>query len=71
MPAPWICCILCLIRTPQECPLTRTRVTTEAIEKTFISAESLLRDSIELGLQVVRSGFRPSFLVGVGLWDPE
>jgi len=40
-------------------------VTTEPIEKTFISAESLLRDSIELGLQVVRSGFRPSFLVGV------
>ncbi|MDP8983583.1 MAG: hypoxanthine phosphoribosyltransferase [Pseudomonadota bacterium] len=34
-------------------------------EKIFISAESLLRDSIELGLQVVRSGFRPSFLVGV------
>ncbi len=37
----------------------------EAIEKTFISADSLLRDSIELGLRVVRSGFRPSFLVGV------
>jgi hypoxanthine phosphoribosyltransferase len=39
--------------------------TGSAIEKTFISAESLLRDSLELGLQVVRSGFRPSFLVGV------
>lgn len=37
----------------------------EAITKTFISAESLLRDSIDLGLQVVRSGFRPSFLVGI------
>jgi uncharacterized protein len=37
----------------------------EPIEKTFISAESLLRDSLELGLQVVRSGFNPSFLVGV------
>jgi len=37
----------------------------EPIPKTFISADSLLRDSIELGLQVVRSGFRPSFLVGV------
>ncbi len=37
----------------------------EALEKTFISADSLLRDSIELGLRVVRSGFRPSFLVGV------
>ncbi len=33
--------------------------------KTFISADSLLRDSIALGLQVVRSGFRPSFLVGI------
>lgn len=35
------------------------------IEKTFISAESLLRDSLELGARIVRSGFRPSFLVGV------
>jgi hypoxanthine phosphoribosyltransferase len=35
------------------------------MEKTFISAESLLRDSLELGMQVVRSGFRPTFLVGV------
>ena len=40
-------------------------MTTEVREKTFISAQSLLRDSMELGLQVVRSGFRPSFLVGV------
>lgn len=37
----------------------------EHIEKTFISADSLLRDSLELGLQVVRSGFNPSFLVGI------
>jgi uncharacterized protein len=35
------------------------------MEKVFISAESLLRDSLELGLQIVRSGFRPTFLVGV------
>ena len=35
------------------------------LDKIFISADSLLRDSIELGLQVVRSGFRPTFLVGV------
>jgi len=34
-------------------------------DKIFISADSLLRDSIELGLQVVRSGFRPTFLVGI------
>jgi uncharacterized protein len=33
--------------------------------KTYISAESLLRDSMELGLRVLRSGFRPTFLVGV------
>jgi hypothetical protein len=37
----------------------------EPLDKYFISADSLLRDSIELGLQVVRSGFRPTFLVGV------
>lgn len=35
------------------------------MEKIFISAESLLRDSLELGLQIVRSGFKPTFLVGV------
>lgn len=35
------------------------------LDKFFISADSLLRDSIELGLQVVRSGFRPTFLVGI------
>ena len=34
-------------------------------EKTFISAESLLRDSLELGRMVVRSGYRPTFLVGM------
>jgi hypoxanthine phosphoribosyltransferase len=37
----------------------------EPIEKVFVSAESLLRDSLELGLQVMRSGFNPSFLVGI------
>jgi hypoxanthine phosphoribosyltransferase len=35
------------------------------MEKLFISAESLLRDSISLGMQVVRSGYQPTFLVGV------
>jgi hypoxanthine phosphoribosyltransferase len=37
----------------------------EPLDKYFISADSLLRDSIELGLQVVRSGFDPTFLVGI------
>ena len=40
-------------------------MTSELPEKTFISAQSLLEDSFELGRQVVKSGFRPSFLVGV------
>jgi hypoxanthine phosphoribosyltransferase len=35
------------------------------MEKVFISAESLLRDSLELGMRVVRSRYRPTFLVGV------
>jgi uncharacterized protein len=35
------------------------------MEKVFISAESLLRDSMELATRIVRSGFRPSFLVAV------
>lgn len=36
-----------------------------SIRKEFISADSLLRDSLALGMQIVRSGFRPTFLVGV------
>ena len=39
---------------------------TPAPEKVFVSSESLLRDSIELAMQIVRSGFRPTFLVA--LW---
>jgi hypoxanthine phosphoribosyltransferase len=35
------------------------------MEKFFITADSLLRDSLELGMQIVRSGLRPTFLVGV------
>ena len=35
------------------------------MQKTFISAESLLRDSMELGRRIVASGFRPTFLVGM------
>jgi uncharacterized protein len=35
------------------------------IEKEFISADSLLRDSMELAMQVLRSGFRPTFLVAI------
>ncbi|HVW70456.1 MAG TPA: phosphoribosyltransferase family protein [Steroidobacteraceae bacterium] len=36
------------------------------MEKLFITAESLLRDSMELARLIVRSGLRPTFLVG--LW---
>src|SRR5258708_2199895 len=43
----------------------RTTMSLGPSDKIFISADSLLRDSIELGLQVVRSGFRPTFLVGI------
>ena len=50
-----------LARTPHQ----RLVMTVPAIEKTFISAESLLRDSLELGVRIVRSGFQPSFLVGI------
>jgi uncharacterized protein len=35
------------------------------VEKVFISAESLLRDSMELAMRVVRSGFEPTFIVGI------
>lgn len=35
------------------------------MDKCFISADSLLRDSFELGLRVLRSGFRCTFLAGI------
>jgi len=34
-------------------------------EKIYISAQQLLRDSFELGIRIFKSGFRPSFIVGV------
>src|SRR5689334_9862094 len=36
------------------------------MHKVYISAESLLRDSMQLGLQILRSDFRPTFLAA--LW---
>jgi hypoxanthine phosphoribosyltransferase len=35
------------------------------MDKLFISADSLLRDSLELARLIVRSGFRPTFLVAM------
>jgi hypoxanthine phosphoribosyltransferase len=35
------------------------------LQKVFISANELLRDSYDLAVQVVRSGFEPTFLVGI------
>jgi hypoxanthine phosphoribosyltransferase len=35
------------------------------MDKLFISADSLLRDSMELARRIVASGFRPSFLVAM------
>jgi hypothetical protein len=35
------------------------------VEKIFISADSLLRDSMELAMNVLRSGFKPTFLVAI------
>jgi hypoxanthine phosphoribosyltransferase len=46
---------------PQRQP-TRSNKT---MDKLFISANSLLRDSMELARLIVRSGFRPTFLVAM------
>ena len=35
------------------------------LHKTYIGAESLLTDSYRLAMKVLRSGFKPSFIVGV------
>lgn len=34
-------------------------------KKVYISAQQLLEDSLELGRQILESGFRPNFIVGV------
>jgi len=34
-------------------------------KKIYISAQQLLEDSLELGRQVIESGFRPNYIVGV------
>jgi uncharacterized protein len=39
--------------------------TVRGVEKLFISADSLLRDSMELARLIVRSGLRPTFLVAM------
>ncbi len=36
-----------------------------SLQKTYIAAESLLTDSYRLAMNVLHSGFRPSFIVGV------
>ncbi len=36
-----------------------------AIEKQYVSAEQLLDDSFRLGMQILESGFRPHFIVGI------
>lgn len=33
--------------------------------KTYITARQLLRDSFELGIKILESGFKPSFIIGV------
>jgi hypoxanthine phosphoribosyltransferase len=35
------------------------------MDKLFVSADSLLRDSMELARRIIRSGFRPTFLVAM------
>ena len=35
------------------------------IDKVFISADELLRDSMELAMRIVRSGYKPTFLVAI------
>ena len=36
-----------------------------SVEKKYVTAQELLDDSFELGLQILKSGFLPKFIVGV------
>jgi uncharacterized protein len=53
------------VARPQGKTFVSTPSPSTAVEKVFISAESLLRDSMELGMRIVSSGYRPTFLVAV------
>ena len=44
------------------CPLDKP----PSVDKTFVTEEELLLDAYRLGVEVFKSGFRPSFIVG--LW---
>ena len=33
--------------------------------KTYLSANQLLNDSFQLGTQIIKSGFKPTFIVGI------
>ena len=35
------------------------------MDKMFLSADELLKDSFELGIRILESGYRPSYIVGV------
>ena len=35
------------------------------VDKLYITANELLEDSFRLGIEILDSGFRPSFIVGV------
>ena len=35
------------------------------VEKKYINAQELLEDSFQLGLNILKSGFRPNFIVGI------
>jgi hypoxanthine phosphoribosyltransferase len=46
--------------------MTPEKNSPEAVQnKIFITADSLLRDSMTLAMQILRSGFRPTFLVAI------
>ena len=36
-----------------------------SVQKNFITADDLLKDSFELALRIYESGFRPTFILGV------
>ncbi|MDE0241487.1 MAG: hypothetical protein OXQ84_15075, partial [bacterium] len=46
-------------------PAVRSPAEPATVDKHYITAESLLEDSFRLGMQILDSGFRPTFIVGV------
>ena len=54
-----------LVQNEVTCQQWNAEEGAKMIKKTFIKAQDLLDDSFRLGLQIIRDGFHPDYIVGI------